>query len=380
MWEPQGMYSKFALQQPIILFGENAIMGLKTFPSSRVAIIHGTSLKDDYKNNIKKSLSSFEISFMEKSWKGEPSLITLSDSIKEIQKIKPDTIIAIGGGSVIDGAKMIRTYYEFPFFDTNDTRFSLLNWTTNFVVIPTTIGSGAEISSASVMFNEKNKTKEFIICHKFIPQIVVLESNLIENAPKKLLLSSIIDAISHCIEGYMSNIDNIIIDVYAEKAIQIISKNYKFLINNNIDNKEYLTQLQLASFFAGMVQNHCIVGAAHSLAHQMSDFGLSHSDAISIFLPSVIRKNIKNNKALSRFEKLASNSGFDNSFELIEFVDEIISSFDLTKERELLLRNKNKIISDNDLLERALIDKGGKGNPIPLDKKFLEDIINKSII
>ena len=377
MWEPQGMYSKFILQQPVILFGENAIMGLKSYPSSRVAVIHGSSLNEDYKTKVLKSLSAFEISFVEKKWQGEPTLNSLSETIADIEKIKPDMIIAIGGGSVIDGAKMVRTYYEFPFFDMNNTKFSMLNWKTNFVAIPTTIGSGAEISSASVMYNDSNKSKEFVISHKFIPEIIILESSLIENAPKKMLLSSMVDALSHCIEGYMSNIDNLLIDSYAEKAIQIISKYYQ-VVSKGID-KENLNKLQLASVFAGMVQNHCIVGATHAIAHQMSAFGLSHSNAISIFLPSVIRKNIKNKESNNRFEQLAIHSGFSKGSKLLDFIEDVISSFDLQKEKSILLDNREIILSDDSLFERALSDKGGQGNPISMNKEFLQDIIKTAI-
>jgi len=377
MWEPQGMYSKFILQQPVILFGENAIMGLKSYPSSRVAVIHGSSLNEDYKTKVLKSLSAFEISFVEKKWQGEPTLNSLSETIADIEKIKPDMIIAIGGGSVIDGAKMVRTYYEFPFFDMNNTKFSMLNWKTNFVAIPTTIGSGAEISSASVMYNDSNKSKEFVISHKFIPEIIILEASLIVNAPKKMLLSSMVDALSHCIEGYMSNIDNILIDSYAEKAIQIISKYYQ-VVSKGID-KENLNKLQLASVFAGMVQNHCIVGATHAIAHQMSAFGLSHSNAISIFLPLVIRKNIKNKESNNRFEQLAIHSGFSKGSKLLDFVEDVISSFDLQKEKSILLDNREIILSDDSFFERALSDKGGQGNPISMDKEFLQDIIKTAI-
>ena len=377
MWEPQGMYSKFILQQPVILFGENAIMGLKSYPSSRVAVIHGSSLNEDYKTKVLKSLSAFEISFVEKKWKGEPTLNSLSETIADIEKIKPDMIIAIGGGSVIDGAKMVRTYYEFPFFDMNNTKFSMLNWKTNLVAIPTTIGSGAEISSASVMYNDNNKSKEFVISHKFIPEIIILEASLIVNAPKKMLLSSMVDALSHCIEGYMSNIDNILIDSYAEKAIQIISKYYQ-VVSKGID-KENLNKLQLASVFAGMVQNHCIVGATHAIAHQMSAFGLSHSNAISIFLPSVIRKNIKNKESKNRFEQLAIHSGFSKGSKLLDFIEDVISSFDLQKEKSILLDNREIILSDDSLFERALSDKGGQGNPISMNKEFLQDIIKTAI-
>ena len=377
MWEPQGMYSKFILQQPVILFGGNAIMGLKSYPASRVAVIHGSSLNEDYKTKVLKSLSAFEISFVEKKWQGEPTLNSLSETIASIEKIKPDMIIAIGGGSVIDGAKMVRTYYEFPFFDMNNSKFSMLNWKTNFVAIPTTIGSGAEISSASVMYNDSNKSKEFVISHKFIPEIIILEASLIANAPKKMLLSSMVDALSHCIEGYMSNIDNMLIDSFAEKAIQIISKYYE-AVCKGID-KENLNKLQLASVFAGMVQNHCIVGATHAIAHQMSAFGLSHSNAISIFLPLVIKKNIENRESNNRFEQLAIHSGFSKGSKLLEFLEDIISSFDLQKEKNIVLKNRDIILADESFFERALADKGGQGNPISMDKEFLQDIIKKVI-
>ena len=89
MWEPQGMYSKFILKQPTILFGENAIMGLKTYASSRIAVIHGSSLSEHYKTKVLKALSAFEVTFIEKKWQGEPTIISLSDTIEKVEKIHP---------------------------------------------------------------------------------------------------------------------------------------------------------------------------------------------------------------------------------------------------------------------------------------------------
>lgn len=372
MWEPQGMYSKFLLKQPTILFGQNAIMGLKTYASARVSVIHGSSLDEGYKEKVLRALSSFEVSFIKKTWLGEPTLKTLYSTISKIEEFNPDLIIAIGGGSVIDGAKMVRTYYEFPFFEINETSISMLNWKTTFVAIPTTIGSGAEISSASVMYNDSSKTKEFIVSHQFIPEIIVLEASLIENAPKKVLLTSMVDALSHAIEGYMSTLDNLLVDSYAEKAIQIISQYYK-VISEGVE-QENLNKLQLASLFAGLVQNHCIVGATHSLAHQMSAYGLSHASAISIFLPTVIKKNIKDTIAKARFEQLAIHSGFAKGEDLLSFIEEFIANLDLTKELNVLKKNRQNILSDDAFFEKALNDKGGQGNPVPMDKEFLMEI------
>ena len=376
MWEPQGMYSKFLLKQPTILFGQNAIMGLKTYACSRVAVIHGSGVNEEYKQKISNAVSAFEIVFVQKTWLGEPTLENLSSTIKEIENFNPDLIIAIGGGSVIDGAKMVRTYYEFPFFDVKETSFSMLNWKTTFVAVPTTIGSGAEISSASVMYNDRQKTKEFVISHQFIPEIIVLEASLIENAPKKVLLSSMVDALSHAIEGYMSTIDNLLVDSYAEKAIQIISQYYK-VISEGIE-QEHINKLQLASLFAGLVQNHCIVGATHALAHQMSAYGLSHASAIAIFLPAVIRKNIKDADAKSRFNQLAIHSGFAKGEDLLSFVEEFIGSVDLEEELNVVKKNKQYILSDDVFFEQALNDKGGQGNPVPMDKEFLVEIFKEA--
>lgn len=375
MWEPQGMYSKFLLKQPTILFGNNAIMGLKTYACSRVAVIHGSSLNEEYKQKVSNAVSAYEIMFVQKTWVGEPTFDNLNPTIEKIERFKPDLIIAIGGGSVIDGAKMVRTYYEFPFFDVKETSFSMLNWKSTFVAVPTTIGSGSEISSASVMYNDIQKTKEFVVSHQFIPEIIVLEASLIENAPKKILLSSMVDALSHAIEGYMSTIDNLLVDSYAEKAVQIISQNYQ-VISENIE-QDNINKLQLASLFAGLVQNHCIVGATHALAHQMSAYGLSHASAIAIFLPTVIKKNIEDPDAKSRFNKLAVHSGFAKGEDLLSFVEEFITSFDLTQELNLVKNNKQYILNNDVFFEQALNDKGGQGNPVPMDRKFLMDIFKE---
>lgn len=371
------MYSKFLLKQPTILFGDNAIMGLKAYPASRAVIFHGSSLNPEYKSKILKAISAFEINFIRKDWVGEPSLIALSESIAKVEAFKPDVIIAIGGGSIIDGVKMIRTYYEFPFFDLSETNFSMLKWRTTFIAIPTTIGSGAEISSSAVLFNKEKQTKEFVISHKFIPDIIILEYSLIINAPKDIMLSSMVDALSHCIEGYMSRIENLLIDSYAEKSIQLISRNFN-LILESCSNQE-LNNLQLASVFAGIVQNHCIVGATHAIAHQIASLGISHSEAIAIFLPSVIRTNIKNEQSSQRFEKLAINSGFRDGAELLAFVEEIIAKCNLDKPKDLIRKNKKEILINDEFFQRALEDKGGQGNPLPMNKEFLQSIIKKAI-
>ena len=128
MWYPQGIYSSFLLKQPNILFGKNAIYGLKIFPTARVAVIHGKSLDKKYREDISNGISCYEKIFISRDWVGEPSVKSLYNSIKKIERFNPDVIIAIGGGGIIDAAKIIRLYYEFPYFDINKPNFSMLNW------------------------------------------------------------------------------------------------------------------------------------------------------------------------------------------------------------------------------------------------------------
>ena len=101
--------------------------------------------------------------FNKRSWNGEPDLESLSQTIESLELQQPDVIIAIGGGSVIDGAKICRLYYEYPSFEVGKTKLNQLEFSTRFVVIPTTIGSGAEVSSAAVYINRQEHRKEMIV-------------------------------------------------------------------------------------------------------------------------------------------------------------------------------------------------------------------------
>lgn len=375
MWEPSGLYSKFILKMPTLLFGKNALNGLKNLPASKVAIVHGASLSEDLKGKIKIAISSFEVIFIEKSWGGEPELSTLKDSLRQMEIFKPDVIIAVGGGSVIDGTKMLRAFYEFPYLNVQTRNFNMLNFSTRFIAIPTTIGSGAEISSASVLYDQEQKTKDFFISHSFIPEIIILDPRFILDAPDDILFSTMVDAISHIVEGYVSLLDNPIVDIYAEKALQLIAENWK--VFKTARTFESAQNLQFASVLAGLVQNHCVVGAAHGLAHQLSSYGFSHSTAISFVLKAVINKNAESGDVKRKYEKLALASGIADGVEglgkLIEAVSDVSNNI---KDRERFKSLLNTIFKNDIFFSNAMKDKGAKGNPLPLSESFYKEILH----
>jgi alcohol dehydrogenase class IV len=333
-------------------------------------------LEDDYIDVIKRTISAFEIKFIKKTWIGEPSLYGLKETISEVENFKPDLILAVGGGSIIDGAKIVRTLYEFPFYDPKTTNFKSLNWSTKFVVIPTTMGSGAETSSSAVLYNQQENTKEFVVTHAFIPEVVVFDAKLIQNSSRKIILLSTMDALSHIVEGTLSKIENPLMDLYAEKALQIIQSNYMVLTCDEEIQEDVINQLQFAAFYAGMVQNHCIVGAAHAIAHQLTSYGFGHAEAISLILPEAIKANLQSPEVKLMLTKLANNAGINEGFNgIINFIEKIVSQIDLKDEKALLSSSLNSIYENDLFFNNALSDAGGKGNPITMDKTFLVDIL-----
>lgn len=368
MWKPQGIYTEFILDQPTILFGENAILGLSSFPGSRIAVISSTSANVGILETIKKVFKRKVVININRSWNGEPDLSNIRNSIEELENSRPDVIIAVGGGSVIDGAKLCRLFYEFPFFNRRETRINQLSFKTKFIAIPTTIGSGAEASSAAVFVNKEEKRKEMIVAHDLRADVVVLNPEYVRSAPEKIIISSSLDAVGHIVEGYISLRNNGFIDIYAEKALDI------FLSELKAVNRNYL-RLQYAGYLGGVIQNHCLVGVAHALSHQLSDFGYSHGEAVALLISDAIRQNIKDCKVKDRINILCSRAGISDYEELICFIEKQVSNAGIGSRKKELYDLLLRLFSNNAFIENVINDMGGKGNPIPITKDYLNDYI-----
>ena len=374
MWEPQILYSKFVLKQPTLLTGLNAIRGLRNYPCSRVAVVHGESLSTELKDIIRKSIVPFDLKFILKSWKGEPTLYEIGSTIKDLESFKPDLIIAIGGGSVIDGTKVARLYYEFPFFDITNTRFTNLEWKTRFVAIPTTIGSGAEISSAAVLIDTKEQRKEMIVSHSLLPDIIVFDPSYVKDTPMRIILLSALDAVAHIVEGYVSVLDNNLIDFYAEKGLQNVRQT---LSDDTELTLSDFSALQFAGYLGGIVQNHCLVGAAHAIAHQLGSHGFSHTEAVALILPDVIKANSSNSDEVEKkYEKLCLGSGFNDINDLVIFIETIAQKAGLSEKKTKLQNLLSCLQKEPSFINNIQNDKGGKGNPITLSSDFIEQILN----
>lgn len=373
MWRPQGIYADFFLPQPIILFGNNSIWGLVDYPVVKVAVIHGKSMSDTTRELIQTVFKKKAVSFHLRSWTGEPEIEELKGTIHELEYIQPDTIIAVGGGSVIDGAKMCRLYYEFPYYQNGVTKINQLSYKTNFIAIPTTIGSGAEISSAAVYWNRNTKRKEMIISHDLQPSLIILDSCNVQNVPYKSMIASVFDAIAHVTEGYVSNRSNELAEKNAEMALAII---YREMSKQTIENIDF-SALQYAGYLGGIVQNHCLVGAAHAVAHQLREYGFSHGEAVALLLPAVIRLNRTNPEIKLKYNILCQNAGMSDIDEFLCFLEKKLKDSGIGEKKGKLNVLLEKLLQDECFINNVMGDRGGMGNPIPISKELIIKLVGE---
>lgn len=373
MWEPQGIFTNFLLNQPTILFGKDVYWGISDYPAAKVAVIHGRSMNSTTKEQIQTVFKKKAVSFHERSWSGEPELNELSATIRELEIVQPDMIIAVGGGSVIDGTKLCRLLYEFPYYKSGVTKIGQLSFKTSFVAVPTTVGSGAEVSSAAVYRNVEEKRKQMVISHDLQPSVIIFDSHNVERTPYRILAASVLDALAHITEGYVSNWSNEIAEMNAELALSIIYREMQKRENRMIDYQA----LQYAGYLGGIVQNHCLVGVAHAVAHQLTEYGYAHGEAVALLISSVIRLNQSKAEISEKYERLSRHAGMQDTNELIEFVDRILASSAIAERKYELNSLLKKLLSDDIFIKNVIEDKGGRGNPVPISQEMIEKLIGE---
>lgn len=374
MWQPQALYNQYMLRFPVMLSGEEAVRGLYNYPCSRIAVIHGKNF-NDYEL-FKSTFTKREIKFFLRSWYGEPYISGLKGTIHELEEYRPDTIIAVGGGSVIDGCKLCRLFYEMPYYEPGITRLEGNMLKTNFIAVPTTIGSGAEISSAAVYLDDDNARKNMIVIHEFTPDVIVYDKRYVMHTPLKLLCSSALDAAAHILEGYVSTINNSFVDVIAEKGLSLLACELrKVLAFDDGDINIDYERLQYAGMLGGIVQNHCIVGAAHALAHQLTKYNYSHGEAVSLVLPAVIKINSRDNFTHERYERISRLTGFSDTDELIKFISDLCIHSGLAQRQSELRNLLYSLADDEKFRENVKNDRGGKGNPIEITDDYIRELI-----
>lgn len=206
-----------------------------------------------------------------------------------------DSIVAVGGGSVIDTAKGLRMLISQCEEDINKLMGNeILKYGIHipFIVVPTTAGTGSEVTLVAVIEDKIKKLKMEFISYFLLPDVAILDPEMTVTLPKKLTASTGIDALCHAIESYTCMQKNPISDVYAKTAIKLITENLVNAVENGKDKKVRLAMAN-ASLMAGIAFSNSMVGLVHAIAHSLGAVcHIPHGDAVAIVLPYVMEYNL----------------------------------------------------------------------------------------
>ncbi|MFS8650378.1 MAG: bifunctional acetaldehyde-CoA/alcohol dehydrogenase [Caldibacillus sp.] len=245
----------------------------------------------------------------------DPSVQTVMNGVEAMFDFEPDVIIALGGGSVMDAAKGMWLFYEHPEIEFNWTRqkfmdirkrvfkFPKLGKKAKLVCIPTTSGTGSEVTSFSVITDRDLDIKYPLADYELTPDVAIVDPNFVMSVPKTVTADTGMDVLTHAIEAYVSNMANDYTDGLAIKAIQLVFE-YLPKAYHNGDDELAREKMHNASTIAGMAFTNAFLGINHSIAHKLgAAFNIPHGRVNAILLPHVIRYNAEKPKKFSTFPK-----------------------------------------------------------------------------
>ena len=232
----------------------------------------------------------------------DPDITTVERGAALMREFQPDTIIALGGGSVMDAAKVMWMFYEQPQVDFRDLvqkfmdirkrafRFPELGKKAKYVGIPTTSGTGSEVTPFAVISDKKNNRKYPLADYSLTPTIAIVDPAFVLTVPASVTADTGMDVLTHAVEAYTSTLANDYTDGLALQAIKLVFENLESSVKNaDFESRE---KMHNASTMAGMAFANAFLGMSHSMAHKIGGFFHTvHGRTNAILLPYVIRYN-----------------------------------------------------------------------------------------
>ena len=393
-----------------IYFKQNAITeGLKDLAGKKRAfIVTDTFLYDNgYVTKVTKTLDKLGIqSEIFADVKPDPDLETIYKGLDILNVFKPDVIIALGGGSPMDAAKIMWLMYEQPLAKFSDLamrfmdirkriyKFPQLGKKAFFVAIPTTSGTGSEVTPFAVVTDEKTGAKYPIADYELTPDMAIIDPDMVMHMPKTLTAFSGIDALVHAIEAYVSVMATDYTNGLCLEAIRIIFKYLPQAYAEGAANPKAREKMAYASTMAGMAFANAFLGICHSMAHKLgSAFHVPHGLANALLISDVIRFNAveaptkqaafpqyKYPLAIERYARIADYLGLGGKTpaqkveKLIEAVEDLKKKIDIPATlNDAGVDEKAFMDTLDELSEMAFDDQCTGGNPrYPLVKEIAE--------
>ena len=299
--------------------GKGSLEALKTFEGKRAMIcVGGGSMKrfgflDKAVAYLKEA--GMEVELFE-GIESDPSVETVMRGADAMLKFQPDWIIAMGGGSPIDAAKAMWIKYEYPetTFEDMCKVFGLpkLRKKAHFCAISSTSGTATEVTAFSIITDYAKGIKYPIADFEITPDVAIVDPDLAETMPKKLVAHTGMDAMTHAIEAYVSTANCDYTDPLALYAIKMIQNDLIPSYNGDMAKRDTMHNAQC---LAGMAFSNALLGIVHSMAHKtgaaFADYGahIIHGAANAMYLPKVIAFNAKDETAAKRYATIADYMG-----------------------------------------------------------------------
>jgi acetaldehyde dehydrogenase/alcohol dehydrogenase len=232
----------------------------------------------------------------------DPDWATIENALAMMRQTKPDTVIALGGGSVLDAAKIMRLFYDWPELRLDQIAINFLDYRhrvaefprevrTQLVAIPTTSGTGSEVTPFAVLKDNVNDRKVCLVDESLIPNIAIIDANLTRSLPREITADTAIDALTHGLESLVSILSSDYTDGLALEAVRLIFESLPEALKNG-NNVIWRHKLHNAACLAGMAIGNASVGMNHALAHALgAAFDVPHGRANGVFLLTTIDYN-----------------------------------------------------------------------------------------
>jgi len=240
----------------------------------------------------------------------DPSVETVMKGAAAMREFEPDWIVAMGGGSPIDAAKAMWAFYEYPDVTFEQLcipfNFPELRKKARFLAIPSTSGTATEVTAFSVITDYEKGVKYPLADFNITPDVAIVDPDLAETMPPKLVAHTGMDALTHAIEAYVSTLNGPFTDPLALRAIQMVMEYLPASFSGDMAARE---QMHYAQCLAGMAFSNALLGIVHSMAHKtgaaFSTGHIPHGCANAIYLPYVIQYNAADKTALARYADIA---------------------------------------------------------------------------
>lgn len=280
-----------------LVFGNGKIAELKdevsAFTSKKVLLITIEpllSVVESIANRLKEAYFEVQI---DSTTDKEPYFSDFKKLMRRVGHLNPDVVIGIGGGSVLDLAKLVaaqldnrQTLEEYVGINLLEGRRKAL------ICVPTTSGTGSEASPNAILVDDEDGQKKGIISQYLVPDVVIIDPQLTMSVPPSVTAATGIDALTHCLEAYTNKFAHPMIDLYAYKGMQLISRNIVQAVKDGSDETAR-TEVALGSLYGGICLGPVNTAAVHALSYPLgSMFHLPHGLSNALLLPYVMEYNL----------------------------------------------------------------------------------------